>query len=149
MLKKIGAFTLLEIMMVLVIIGILATIALPNLGRMRERGLDREVMANLKLIQAAERIYRMDIGEYYPVTGFAQESNIGTINSFLKLSLTAGTNRDWDYSVTGGNSLDARAPRNNPPSGWTREFGINQSRDEACCVSGTCLPGVPACPGGP
>ena len=125
-------------MMVLVIIGIFAAIALPNLGRMRERGLDREVMANLKLIQAAERIYRMDIGEYYPVTGSVPltQTNIGTINSFLKLSLPAET--IWDYSVTGGNTLTADADRVNNPPAWNRTFQIDEAQDQATCSGVGC-----------
>ena len=147
MMKQFRSVTLIEVLIVVLIIGVMAALSLPNFGRMRERGLDREVRANLKLIQAAERIYRMEIGDYYPYGGGSQ-SNITTINSYLKLSLPAETN--WDYSVTtSAGSLDARSTRDNNPPAWDREFAINETRDEACCVYGPCAPGTPSCPAGP
>ena len=92
-------FTLVELMVVIIIMGILATLAIPNYNNSLERALGQEAKANLKLIAAAERIYRMETNTYYP--SFGNETNIANINSNLKLSLTEAK---WDYSVTGGAS---------------------------------------------
>lgn len=88
-------FTLLEILVVIIIIGILAAIALPNFGKAKEHALGREAIANLKLIAAAERIYRMETGVYYPSPA-ATESDVGDINDNLELSLTEA---NWDYEI--------------------------------------------------
>jgi len=87
------SFTLLEVLMVVVIVGILASLAVINYTPIRERALDKEAIANLKLIMAAERIYRMEAGNYF------YSSDIGELNSNLKLSLPTTPNRTWNYEV--------------------------------------------------
>lgn len=87
-------FTMMEIMIVIVIIGILAVIALPNFTGQKDKQYEKEAKANLKLIMAAEKIYRMEIGGFTPP--LADES---AINSMLKLSLPTGTHNTWQYSV--------------------------------------------------
>jgi len=95
-------FTLLEIIMVSVIIGVLATLGISHYTTVREMALDKEAVANLRLIFAAERIYRMETGDYYD-TGRSyppQPDAIISLNNNLKLSLPAGDNRAWNYAVT-------------------------------------------------
>lgn len=89
--KKDIGFNLLELMAVLIIIGILAIIAIPQFRVARESTLDREVRANLRLIQAAEKIYRMEVSVY------SSAADISTINTRLLLDLPASTN--WNYKV--------------------------------------------------
>lgn len=90
-------FTLIELIIVVIIVGILATFAIPQFAATKERALDKEAQANLKLIQAAEKIYKMEMGTYYPAGG--STSVIADINDNLKLSLPAsGVN--WMYTVT-------------------------------------------------
>ncbi|MBU4346466.1 MAG: prepilin-type N-terminal cleavage/methylation domain-containing protein [Candidatus Omnitrophica bacterium] len=102
------AFTLMEIVIVLVIIGILTTLAISQYTPGRETAMSKEAIVNLKLIAAAERIYRMETASYYPSSG--SESNIAVINTNLKLYLTE---TNWDYSITGGaDSFTAFADRN-------------------------------------
>lgn len=51
------AFTLVEIMIVVLIIGILMAIAIPNFVRARENGQQKTCMANLRTIEQAKEIY--------------------------------------------------------------------------------------------
>jgi len=89
--------TLIEIIVVVLVIGILAALSLPGFDKTKERTLDKEAQASLSLIQAAERIYKMEAGFYYPPT--TNTSNIADINTHLKVSLpTAGT-LNWSYSI--------------------------------------------------
>ena len=147
-LSRMKAITLLEITVVIIIVGISAALGLPRLAAMRERALDKKAKANLKLIQAAQKVYLMKEGSRYPYDG--GDVDAAAINESLQLSLPTG-DPDWEYTAgydcTDGTCLDARATRINPP--WDRVFGISEARDEACCVSGTCPPGMTACPGGP
>lgn len=96
MLDKKG-FTLIEMAIVIVIIGILASIALSNYFLMKENVLDKKAKSNLKMIRVAEKSYRMDTGNYYPSSGSV--SDIATINQNLKLSLLSGSTRNWNYTV--------------------------------------------------
>ncbi|GAB4462994.1 MAG: hypothetical protein OHK0029_30900 [Armatimonadaceae bacterium] len=54
------AFTLIEIMIVVLIIGILLAIAVPNFVRARESSRQKACIANLKQIQSANEQWAMD-----------------------------------------------------------------------------------------
>jgi len=116
------SFTLIELLVVIIIIGILAAIALPNFGPMKEQALDKEAIANLKLIRAAERIYRMEINSYVAC------ANTSAVNSNLKLAIPTG-NPNWNYKVDNVlvTTFTGKAQRNVTPS---RVWCINQNTEE-------------------
>ena len=58
------AFTLLELLIVVVIISILAGIAVPNYMRTTEKAKMRDAEGKLNLIYQAQRIYQLDNGIY-------------------------------------------------------------------------------------
>jgi prepilin-type N-terminal cleavage/methylation domain-containing protein len=86
-------FTLLELMIVMIIVGILAALTLPSFSGSQERALGREAGATLKLISAAEKNYRMENG----TGGFYGSTDVGAINQNLTLSLVE---IKWDYNIT-------------------------------------------------
>ncbi|MDD5408789.1 MAG: type II secretion system protein [Candidatus Omnitrophica bacterium] len=100
------SFTLMELLIVIVIIGVLAALALPGFATSRERALDREARASLGLMQAAEKIYRMESGgSYYPPGG--STSVIADINTYLKVNLPS-SGVSWGYTADGiGNQTTA------------------------------------------
>jgi prepilin-type N-terminal cleavage/methylation domain-containing protein len=138
---SIKGVTLLELLSVLLIIAILVALALPRFSMMKERALDKEAKANLKLLQAAEKIYRMEYSAYISC------ADNDAINSTLRLFLPKGDTRSWDYTTTTstGDDLDARATRYDAPTGWDREFKIDETMEDPCCVSGDCPPDIPPC----
>lgn len=118
-----AGFTLLELLVVLVIIGILSALSITNYAKTRERAHDREAQSALSLIQAAERVRRLRSAAYYPPSG--TEGDIGNINTNLKLSLAE---QGWDYSIAGGtDTFNASATRNG------RTWSINQVDSGASC----------------
>jgi prepilin-type N-terminal cleavage/methylation domain-containing protein len=139
------SFTLLELMIVIIIIGILATLGLINYQLVVEKTHDDKAKSELKLIRAAERIYRMEQGAYIPC------GNTAAVNTNLKLAISnPPTGATWSYTVAGSpTAFQARALRVNAP-GRVRTWCISQDPDaEPCCSGATCStsPGCPAgCP---
>jgi prepilin-type N-terminal cleavage/methylation domain-containing protein len=107
-------FTLVEIVIVLIVVGVLAALALPSYTKGKERALGKEAQANLILIAGAEKNYRMEMGHFYPNGG--TETNVTAINQNLILSLVdveSNPNSPWDYNITSdGSSFNATAARN-------------------------------------
>ena len=58
--KNQKGFTLVEIMIVVLIIGILLSIAIPNFVRAREKSMEKACIANLKTIDSAVQQYMME-----------------------------------------------------------------------------------------
>lgn len=133
MLMKKG-FTLAELLVVLVIIGVLAAIALPNFTTTKEKTLDREAKATLALMRAANRIYRMEFGTgaYYPV----DDSNptVALINTDLKLSLPTTASPNWSYTVSNHSTGTNQATRSGRT--WTLD---SSSASEVPGCTGSCL----------
>lgn len=129
-------FTLTELIVVIIIIGILVTLGLTQYIPARESALGREAKANLKLIAAAEKIYRMETGGYYPLDGILK-TDISVINTDLKLSLTAA---NWGYSIDGGTgAFRAQADRNGSGGYLECQYRIIQGQDEPSVATGPCL----------
>lgn len=126
------AFTLLELIIIVVIILILTGISLPNFYKAKERALQKEAIANLKLIGSAEKIYKMESNDNIYVDcacSNATECNNpppgGTgCNVLLKLSLNT---ENWTYGVVAvpgpPSTFIATATR---VSGTSCEYKLNQ-----------------------
>ncbi len=122
-----------ELLVVIIIIGILAALALPGFGVTKERALDKEAKANLALIQAAEKIYRMESGFYYPYG--TSTSSITSINQDLKVNLPTAA-LSWTYTVDGSGE-DVTASRLPSASRvWTLTF----SGSTPACTGTECPP---------
>ncbi|MFC1646220.1 type IV pilin protein, partial [Candidatus Omnitrophota bacterium] len=84
MLTKKG-FSLMELVVVVIIVGILAGIMFPQFVRSRESAMDRQAESILKTIRAAQRAYHITTGHYYPASG--NTNVVADINSNLSLDL--------------------------------------------------------------
>lgn len=84
-------FTLVELLIVLVIIGILASVAVPNYTRMVERAKAEQAVTYLKVIRTGEKIY------YASNVSYTACANIGEIKSRLGAEVT---DEHYLFSVT-------------------------------------------------
>jgi prepilin-type N-terminal cleavage/methylation domain-containing protein len=119
------SFTLIEIIVVLVIIGILSTLGVTQYRSSVERALEGEAVINLNLIAAAERIVRMEGAgaAFVPCScfcagtaaGCCDEAVVGC-NSALRLRLST---QDWIYSVTSLTGANFTAVATRAESGCT------------------------------
>lgn len=126
------AVTLLELIVVVIIISILATVTGLNYQRTIEQARDKEALACLRLIRTGERIYRSEHEppQFFPWDTVAEQSQTNAsnqINPGLRLSLTT---QNWHYFVTELNQSDnfrARAVRQNAPANFSREWIITNA----------------------
>jgi prepilin-type N-terminal cleavage/methylation domain-containing protein len=109
-------FNLMELLVVIVIIGVLATLGFAQYGTYRERTLDQEAQANLRLIVAAERIYRMEVGDYW------SRASRDDINAGLRMLIPAG---NWNYRATATCAEATRA------AGTARQWSLDYNNPDA------------------
>jgi len=89
-------FSLLELLTVIIIIGLLASMGVPAFSASREKAADKQAISNLKIMQAAEKAYYLDTGTYYSNSG---PTDIAGINQNLGFSLPTNSQRLWNYTV--------------------------------------------------
>lgn len=92
-------FTLIELLVVIVIIGILASMAIPRIAGVRTRALMAQDQSNLRAIQTALEMYYV-VHDEYP-------TNLAGMKEFLDPVPTPPTKSDggidaYDYSVKEG-----------------------------------------------
>ncbi len=125
-----AGFTLIELMIVVIVVGILATMAYPNYVTTREKALDKEATSSLLLIRNSERMFFSRIESFYPAPAGTQ-GNIALINGNLTLDLNE---RVWDYTVGTSSPTAFTATAVRSGRTWTI---TNTAAQPAC--TGTCL----------
>jgi len=125
--KNQGGFTLVELMICVAIIGILASIAIPNYIRYRQRGMVAHAQAELKTIQTAITMLALD-SNCYPSGDRVTDFEDGGPDFYL--------DNDPEYGLTGadGDFLDDVADaggiwvgpymRNMPKDPWAITTGL-------------------------
>ena len=103
--KKAG-FSLVEIMIAVIIVGILVAIAIPNYSRSFERAKSAQAVQILKTLRSAELAY---FSEYQ---GFF--NNLAAMEDFVGGNFYSDdSNPDWDFAITNatGSQLSLTATR--------------------------------------
>ncbi len=92
-----GGFTLAEVLIVIVIIGMLAALSIPSFERSVERARVKDAQVTLQMIFQAERIFLLDQGTSYGTLTPPPPSYTGTLvaNNYLP----APSGNDWTYSA--------------------------------------------------
>ncbi len=111
-------FTLVEVLIVVIIIGILAAIGIPQFSASIEKAKGGEARAGLGHIQTGEKVFYAE-NEYYT-------------NNLSSLDITL-TERYWDFTIATPTSTEYTATATR--SGGTRS-GQTLTMDEAGTISG-------------
>jgi prepilin-type N-terminal cleavage/methylation domain-containing protein len=121
------AFTLVEIMIVVVIIGLLAALAVPGMRRIKAQAAAKRYLNDVRQIVAGAERYAMEVGQYPPngigalhpsLRGYVPDSVFGTTTPL-------GGVWDWDYQQNGFTATDEQL------------LAIDRSIDDGNLNSGT------------
>lgn len=85
--KKPSGFTLIELMITVVIIGILAAFVVMGFERTIDGARQKEARINLLAIQAAQNIFFSKNGYYFPPSWYTVQCFVNDINTNLHLNL--------------------------------------------------------------
>lgn len=105
-------FTLIELMIVVVIIGILASLAIPRFSQSAVRAKQGEAQLILKQICTSQMLYRAEspVNSYYQPAGVASAA---TPNAFIVIDIEIPVNARYVYSIVAGpGSFTATATAN-------------------------------------
>ena len=83
--RKHKAFTITELIVVVIIMGAIAGFAIPNYTRSVENAHYQDAMLQLKAIHSAQQIYKARSGQYWPTDGSTHYAT--DINNDLNLNL--------------------------------------------------------------
>lgn len=96
---KRGGFTLIELLIVIVIIGVLAAIALPKLGKTRERGYFKAMVADLRNLATQQEIYYSNLANQTYAGNTAAMVNFVT-SPGVTATITASGSTGWGASAS-------------------------------------------------
>jgi len=130
-------FTLLELTIVLVIVGVLATMATSHLAISREKALLKGALSGIKVLQAAENTRFAESGAFVACSGLPAAST--NCRDTLKIDLF-GFPALFTYSVTSGSpTVDFTAQVGRASGAFsTCVYALNRTQDAANYSSGTC-----------
>ena len=80
------AFTLMELMVVVVVVGLMAAFAVPGYDKAVDKALHRDAERNVRLLAGAQIVYKARYGKYFDEALVA--TYINDLNSALGLNIT-------------------------------------------------------------
>lgn len=97
------AFTMIELMIVVIILGTIAGFAIPNYTKAVEKGYERDALNNITLIYSTQEVVKAKNGQYWPDYLYSAAGNVGqpTLNTDLGLSVPYSGQNGVNYACVG------------------------------------------------
>ena len=128
------AFTLIELIAVVIIVAIVAAFAIPNYTKTIERAHLKDATGNLIAVHAAQQVRYSEQGKYWPES--ATTVDLASINTNLKLNIIA---QSMTYTCTGnatGTTFTCDAVRSGSAPYTVRATQAVLSAGNPTCISG-------------
>jgi general secretion pathway protein G len=104
--KQDKGFTLVELLIVIVILGILATVTVFAVTGITTRGKDSACKADVKTIQVAEEAYNANNGVYTDEAGLVAGGLMHSLSTNFNVAPGTGTGAAASYTITVQNTTD-------------------------------------------
>jgi general secretion pathway protein G len=104
--KQDKGFTLVELLIVIVILGILATVTVFAVTGITTRGKDSACKSDLKVIQTAEEAYNANTGGYGTEAQLVSGGLMHALSVNFSIAVGAGTGAAASYGVSGDVGTD-------------------------------------------
>ncbi len=143
--KRFMGFTLMEVMVVVIIVGIIAGFGIPGYSKMVERTHIRDAMSQLRMIHSAQKMYFVKYNAYFPPSG-AGNSDLSGLNEALDLNISSGKFTYTCNDTTNDSTFECVAV----PGDGSYRIRVNQTNlfVQTTPASGNpiCLNGTKTCP---
>jgi general secretion pathway protein G len=93
-----SGFTLVEILIVVVILGILAAIVIPQFSQASTEARTSSVQSNLQMVRSQIELYKIQHGDVWPATGVLLETALTTKTNYAGAAYTAAMETAGDAS---------------------------------------------------
>ena len=145
--RKTDAFSLMELLIVFITIGIIAGFAIPNYTESLKRAHIRNAIVQLTSLQAANAVFNARQGTY--LTGDKDLTGINDPTTGLGINLIAiDTKTTFSYAGGAGASYDARMTWSGagaPVIVKMTDKTVDMDKNP-CCVTNNCTPLLKNCP---
>ena len=149
--KRENGFTLMELIVVIAVLGIIASFAISNFDKTIQKSRERDIILQLNNFYAVNLLYKARTGNFWRNgVGAGQNystSNANTINSGLNINLVTQRGYVWSYSYYSNDTYWFDVIVDSKFSiGITNTAGF--PRGTVCCSSGSGpgkCPSLPSC----
>ncbi len=128
--KNRKAFTLSELMITVIILGVIASFGIPSYTKSVNRSREKDALFNLELIREAVKLYMVRVDG--PMALGLRDVN--AINATLNINIMeqAGNTYDCKMGVGGYTCQAVNA------DGWSLSFELDNNNGEVYCSAGPC-----------
>lgn len=143
--KRKNAFTFMELMVVIILIGVIAAFAMPNYDKSIRKAHEQDIREQLKALHAANLMYNAGNGTYWDTAG-AAVTDISMINNTLGMHLISNDGTAYAYTgAAGGSRYTATATWKGYRIDVTQVPLSTTGTFNPCCGTSNCL-SISSCP---